>query len=321
MKKLIKVLALMLAAAMLLSMSACSVINQIIPKPSGDDNTPAPSVTDAPTEPPANVTEAPDDPGTGGLDEVTNYEQAYTFYSNLINKISNVVSNAVKHNNERIEEAKPDDYYNDPAYLSVLYMPFLSIDMALTSSLSDTVSSATIEMLYSFFGYKDIVFEIKAPGEYVITGQDEDDGVELKDLASYSNGGIRYSHLVDGKVTEFYEFIPLGNDRYALQSLTDRAIVTYKDGEITKMIHSETRHETDWDTEQPTTWSVYYDPDTESIWGKTQLDDSWVLEKQDGIHSVYEISEGNLTVSGFKKKSYGEDATFEPMDPIVMPLA
>ena len=48
----------------------------------------------------------------------------------------------------------------------------------------------------------------------------------------------RVVHIIDGELTEFTEFVPLGGSRYLLYTATDKAIVEYIEGEITALWHA-----------------------------------------------------------------------------------
>ena len=51
-------------------------------------------------------------------------------------------------------------------------------------------------------------------------------------------GAIRVRAYIDGELTEFTEFVPLGGSRYLLYTATDKAIVEYIEGEITALWHA-----------------------------------------------------------------------------------
>ena len=55
---------------------------------------------------------------------------AYTFYTTMTGKMDPLVNNMVDANNDRLKEENPDDYWNDPAMLSIFYIPFNSVSLA-----------------------------------------------------------------------------------------------------------------------------------------------------------------------------------------------
>lgn len=311
-----KILALLLVAMMLFAFAACSDIEN--PKTSQQpDQSADPDKTAAPNT---------GNEASNGLPSGDSYAEAYTFYSGLVDKLGSTISNIVDNNNARLEEEQPDTYFDDPSYMIIIYMPFLSIDMAFTSSVSETVDPASIVMAYSFMGIEDAEFTITSPGNYKISYTSEDwetgEAESIEELMRYDNGSIRYEQRINGELDEYYEFVALGQDRYALQSKTNRAIVTYKDGKITEVLHSWTKYEEDWETGELTEWSVWYDPEADSIWGKSGIDESWVLEleSEGALERIYELKDGVLTISGQTSNTDWETGvtTFEPMEPVII---
>ena len=81
-------------------------------------------------------------------------------------------------------------------------------------------------------------------------------------------------------------------------------------------------YEKDSKTGELKEWSVLYDPDSDSIWGKSNLDEDWVreLESSGGLKRIYELKDGKLTISG-QNSNYDwqtGETTIEPMTPIVI---
>lgn len=307
-----KFLALLLVLMLVLTLAACG--GKDAQKPSGGK-------TKQPTS-----TESTDKPGNSpGKD----YATCYAFYSEMTNKLSQTILEIVENNNTRLEEENPEGYFNDPSYLMLfLYLPFLSIDMAFTAAVTDTVEPAAIAMTYAFLGIDDVSFTVLSPGNYKITfttkdREDETITKHVEETMKYEKESIRYVQRVDGEVDEFYEFISLGGDRYAIQSKNARAIVTYKDGQIIQVLHSDNMYEMDRNTGNLTEWSVVYDPDSDSAWGRKDLDEDWVLELESsgGLERIYELKNGTLTISGQKSKYDWEtdETSYEPMEPIVIP--
>lgn len=317
-----KFLAFALALIMVFTLAACG---------GGDDKNSSGSTSN-----PGSNTSKPGNSGTESKDTSNpvinapgkDYATSYEFYADLTNKLATTITDIVEENNKRLEEEKPDSYISDPSYILIfLYIPFLSIDMAFTAAVTDDIDPAGLALAYSFFGIDDAKLTIQSPGRYKITYTlpDRDDDTKtnsIEELLRYENGSIRYEQRINGELDEFYEFISLGGDRYALQGKRDRAIIKYKNGEIIEVIHSETMYEKDSKTGELKEWSVLYDPDSDSIWGKSNLDEDWVreLESSGGLKRIYELKDGKLTISG-QNSNYDwqtGETTIEPMTPIVI---
>ncbi len=264
--------------------------------------------------------------GTTPTEKIDSYADVYALFEKVTGAMESSVNNIVDANNAKLEQEKPDSYYNDPSYLIMMYMPFMSLDMAFSSMISDDVSPSTIEMTYAFLG-SDADFTVLAPGDYKLTynttdWQDETQINRYEERMLYSGESIRYAQYKNGELDEFTEFISLGNDRYAIQNRTNRAVLTYKDGVITEMVHSWTIWDEDWETDIPTPESIRYDLDADSSWGRKDQDENWVreLEAQNRLERIYVLRNGTLTISGMKSSTDWETnvTTYTAMDPIVI---
>jgi len=223
-----KILSLVLAVLMVLALAACggksdapSVESGGVPQTqneqsgSANENSPVVSAPKADSKLPQS------------------YAEGYEFYYDIADEMDRLVNGIVEANNARLEEEYPDDYYSRSDYMILLYMPFISLDMAFTATLDDS-SVASVESVYRMMGSEDAKVEKLSSGEYRIsyTGsdwQDETNTYLVEELVSYSNGSIRYVQYVDGEIKALYEYVSLGNDRFAMQSRTNRAVLTYKD--------------------------------------------------------------------------------------------
>ncbi len=325
-----KFIAFALALILILSLAACG--GTAGPKPGGNENPSGSSRTDGPgagqnggNAPGGNASEGN---VTGGNAPGKDYATCYSFYLELVTELGDTLNTIVTDHNARLEKENPAGYFSDPSYLMMfLYLPFVSIDMALTAAVTDDIDPYVFATAYRILGVEDAQLTVISSGNYKITYtmQDRDNEGKTKSveqLLRYESESIRYEQRIDGELDEFYEFIALGNDRYALQGITDRAIVTYKDGQITEVLHSVNKYEMDYDTRMPKEGSVFYDPEADSAWGRKDLDENWVLalESSGGLERIYELKDGTLTISG-QKSTYDWQTgvtTYEPMVPVVI---
>lgn len=287
------------------------------------DDTAEPTEVTAPETPEA--TEAPTQPPVKEVPQLGSYKEAYAFY---VDGLAEALTKAIDENlmslNDKLRAEDPDGYFDDPAYYYDFFMPFDTMLMALTAELEDGIEADAVISAYEQEGYEQIAYTLKAPGRYEITYQDEQENgnvIEYTDLAAFENGALSFAHVSEGKTEQFYQFADLGGCRYAIESSTARAVVTYTDGEIINALLSETRFETELETNRLVSWSVFYDREEDSIIGKPALDEAWVLEKdaEGGLHRVYRIDEdGSFTYSGYSQTGVGEEAVFEPFGPVVL---
>ncbi len=309
-----KLFALLLAAMMLLSLAACGK------KPA-----------DAPGNDTGSSEQQQQNDGNSGDApskdiKVNSYSTAYSFYTEMTDKLGTFVSGIIDDNNARLEEENPDGYFSDPAYMILIYTPFLSMDMAFTSGVSADADPSSITMTYKFLGLEDAEYTKISDSEYKITYTTEDwetnEPESVEEFMKYKDGSMRYEQRINGELDEFYEFVSLGNDRYALQSRTHRALVTYKDGVFSEIIHSWTLYETDWETDEIEPWSAWYESDEDSIWGEKSLDESWVreLEGDRALAKILEYKGETLTVSGIKTETDWEsgEVTLVDIEPVVI---
>ena len=325
-----------LALSLLMILAAALMIGCTTPEPEiKATDAPAGDATDAPntqeaeaptaqaTADPAGSPEGTDAPATQQAADDGSYADSFDFYMSLLTELAETGGTYIRSHNVVIEERNPDDYYSDPDYIDIIYMPFVSLNMAMTASVNDDVDPESIEWAYEFYGYEDVKFTVNAPGSYTVTMHDEEEDGNIRyytEYLTYANGSIRYEWQIDGVTVEFVEFVSMGDDRYALQNMTDRAVVHYTNGEIPDFCHSELRSETDWDTGKTTSWSRSYDPQRESAWGRTDLDSAWVNEKlaDDGIYRMFWLANGVFAIEGWDKVGFGEDAVYEPMETITI---
>lgn len=100
-------------------------------------------------------------------------------------------------------------------------------------------------------------------------------------------GSIRIIDKQSDEIIFFYEMIPQGNDKYAIQSSDSRFLIEYKNGEVTSftmtkyssdVISVTVMGDTDGSTtsEITTTEAAVYSPDKDSLYPSGILDPAWV---------------------------------------------
>ncbi|NLH00916.1 MAG: hypothetical protein GX488_03255 [Clostridiales bacterium] len=61
---------------------------------------------------------------------------------------------------------------------------------------------------------------------------------EMKGVYDPATGGLRMVNNTGGTITEFFEFIPLGDGQYAFQNDTERALGVYRDGNLESFVYT-----------------------------------------------------------------------------------
>ncbi|MCL2811490.1 MAG: hypothetical protein FWD25_06320 [Clostridia bacterium] len=220
------------------------------------------------------------------------YAKAYNLFSDISAAMGNAYEETVGDHSDNLE-------YDDPNSLDlILFLPFLSIDMAFTSMLDEEAEDYVVQTVFSMFGMEDVAFTHPAPHQYLLayTSIDEDQGkkeVEMLCQFSPASGAIRYSRRDNGVVMDFQELVPLGGDRYAMQNGSQRAIVTYANGRVTDFAFSSAGGQSLFGSGE-----LVYDFDSDSIYpGPSGADETWVGEKAD-LQLRVRLDDSTLRVRG-----------------------
>lgn len=220
-----KILSLILCCALLLSLSACGKAEA--PQPAADAGT-----------------ETAPDSGLPAAAEGISYADAYTQYTAIYGALLSTVQQRLDAHDARLQAAYPDSYYMNSDYLLLVYVPFMTAYPSLGRELrADDLDAAQTSLRETF---PDAVLTSAAPGRYeaVYTYVDKTSGTEIQRDGRCQwdcdglTGAIRVRAYIDGELTEFTEFVPLGGSRYLLYTATDKAIVEYIEGEITALWHA-----------------------------------------------------------------------------------
>ena len=169
--------------------------------------------------------------------------------------------------------------YGDEGYTGIYYFLILmSLDLAFTAALNEEPTIiAGVKMAYSFFGL-DADIEHPRANEYNIKYTTEEGEICVHECNfDASSGSLSFVEKKNGEIFNFYEFINLGNDKYAFQTKGERALINYKDGVILNLAYS--------------SYNVYegsddkpYDHSKVAIYPKgSGADASWVFA--DGVNS------------------------------------
>jgi hypothetical protein len=87
--------------------------------------------------------------------------------------------------------------------------------------------------LWRSFGVTDLKLDSKT-NDYIMTGKRAGMNEAFNAHAQYdpAKGAVRLVDITGDKQVFYYEFVPLGNNKYAVQSNKTRIIVEYKNGQV-----------------------------------------------------------------------------------------
>ena len=221
-----RIFSLIVCAALLVSLAACGAAH-------------APQPSEAPA-----VTAAPNSTVENASSEGISYADAYAQYTAIYGALLNAVQQRLDAHDARLQTEYPDSYYMNSDYLLLVYVPFTTAYPSLGRELrADNLDAAQTALRATF---PDAVLAMTAPGRYeaVYTYADKTSGTEVLREGKCRwdcdglTGAIRVRAYIDGEMTEFTEFVPIGGSRYLLYTATDKAIVEYIEGEITAIWHA-----------------------------------------------------------------------------------
>ncbi len=177
---------------------------------------------------------------------------AYNLYYEIIGKMNTTVNDAATAYNAPILAKYPEgdfSVYMDPDYLSIMFSAFMGWDGYTGAYLGVNDIDGAIEAVSGM--YKSC--EITKTGDYSfrtdyvmeMTTFDASFNMVTQDVSGYNtieydpaNKAFSCKSYSDGALTNFTEIVPMGDDKYLFYDSYNRAIVTYKNGEIVDMVYS-----------------------------------------------------------------------------------
>ncbi|MBQ6000368.1 MAG: hypothetical protein IJL15_02395 [Clostridia bacterium] len=254
--------------------------------------------------------------------EIADCAGVYDFYDRLTSAMGNKISKLVDEHNNAVE--------SDLSQLVALfYLPFSSLRYVDAASFAEGTSLSALESAYHMMGQNDATIRETGKNEYTIAYSKTDDATgetyEHKEVIRFDTSAPALSvvNYRNGEPGSFTEFQALGDNRYAISSEFERAIVVYQDGEILGLNHAENLWKLNPDTDQYEDYSLIFDYEDGKIFGRTDLDEDWVMEaeRRDGLYRHYDLQDGICTVTGLKS-SYDFEAgktTYSPGFEVVLP--
>ena len=199
--------------------------------------------------------------------KATSYAHAYEQLSKIQEDMNELLTKLNDKHNEGLD-------YGDDGFTGIYYfLVLLSMDLAFTATLSEE-NYEYVAMAYSWMGFEAFVTRPRA-NEYIISYKTEDGDSYVQECKfDTSTGSLSFVSKENGAISNFYEFVNLGSDKYAFQTKSERAVVTYKDGVVLNLAYSSYNPYSDDKT---------YDPSKDGIYPGKSVDANWVFA--DGIDS------------------------------------
>lgn len=214
----------------------------------------------------------------------SDYKSAFELMENVSKSMNTVLDQALAKNNNEHPEGELQNTQN------VFALMFGSVSIALTSQFcEDEAMLTSIEMVADMMGLSDAKATRNAAHDYKLTAIKTHNQQEYEINAVYypTSGGLRMVEKTDGKVTEFFEFIPLGGDQYAFQTDTERAVVNYKDGRALSFTYTKSDSKDAYDNESD---SIYPSGAGASV--------EWIAPKgEDGYEKYFSYDGKNIKLS------------------------
>lgn len=205
----------------------------------------------------------PDEPGSPIISIAEDYAGACKQIDVIKKALNTLVNRAVLTH----DKSAAEDKNFSTAFIS--FNMLTSGNLSFTSYLSENEKDRdTLAIIWTGLGVSDMKVERTDTHTYELTGKRA--GMEAPFLIrcafSPSSGALRLVETNDDRVDDLLEFVPLGGEKFAFQTKSERAVVTYKDGKITAFSYSLLQSETG-----------EYSPDADSIFDRSGLDEAWVM--------------------------------------------
>jgi hypothetical protein len=138
---------------------------------------------------------------------------------------------------------------------------------------------------WEMYGCTEVKLKHDAANDYVLTGKRAgmEDPFNIHCAYSPDKDSLRIVDINGAEKVELFEFVPLGGDKYAFQTLYERGIVEYRDGKVTSFIYSL----------RPRTKESAYNPDADSIYPDgSGADESWVSKLGEDAYEQFITYDG-----------------------------
>ncbi len=211
---------------------------------------------------------------------IAEYKDAYALSAQISTDMSTLLKRALEQYNTEHPEGDPQNA------AAVMPLMFNSVALCFTAGFGeDEAGHAGIVSAAEMLGITEAKVTRNGANDYMLSAKTFSDkqSFEIHGVYDPATDGFRMLEKKEGKVTEFYEFIPLGDGHYAFQNDTERALAVYRDGKLESFVYTRTNSE------------AGYHNETDSIFpAGVQADESWVLGPGEDVCEEYYYFDGQV---------------------------
>lgn len=215
--------------------------------------------------------------------ELKEYKDAYILLDAIRTATGNILQKAIDENNRKSNTDEQSTQNIFPFILS-------SINLSLTALYGeDETMYSSFVMVAEMFGTNDAEFVKKEAHDYLLSGINALDNMpyEINGRFDLSTDSLNMRVFSNGSVTEFYEFMSIGNSTYAYQTDTERALIVWRNNQVESFVYSSLSE-------------GGYDSVQDSIFGKQDAihlsaslgDQDWVTGMGDEAYNAYYFFNG-----------------------------
>ena len=226
------------------------------------------------------VMEAPKISGSPVIPPASDYTGACKQADTVRNVLNTLVNRTVLTH----DKSAAEDKNFSAAFIS--FNMLSSGNLGFTATLSeDEASRDAMAQMWTSFGVTDMKIERTAPHTYELTGTRA--GMEtpflIRCMFAPTSGALRLVEMDGDRAVELFEYVPLGGDTYAFQTISERAVVKYQGDRITDFTYSLLKSE-----------NALYSPDVDGIYDKTGLDAAWVTAAGEDLFEQLVTYDGTI---------------------------
>lgn len=204
------------------------------------------------------------------------YKDAYALMAQINTAMSTLLNQALESYNKEHPEGDPRNAGE------VMPLLFNSIDLCFTAYFcEDEAAYAGIVAAAEMVGITETKVTRNGPHDYTMSGKTfSDRAFEIQGVYDPATGGLRMLENTEGMITEFFEFIPLGDGQYAFQADQERALAVYQNGKLASFVYTRTG-------------GAGYDNENDSIFpAGTSAGGNWAAGPGEGVCAEYYAFDG-----------------------------
>lgn len=162
------------------------------------------------------------------------YSGAFSLSGNMLQAMQGVTERLLAVNNNLHPEGDP---LSTDGVISVF---FGSMTTAFSGSFSEdeAVMQETATMLADMLGMEDMQVVRNSPNEYTLDMKMMDKAYQLRGFYDPATGAFRCEVYKGSDLSEFLEFVPLGEDTFAFQNGGSRALAVVRDGALVSFTYA-----------------------------------------------------------------------------------